>query len=111
MASILVKIAVKIPRLFRIFLKVSLLIASLIIFTKGFLLTRFELDAANRDDNEIKINSTKKIVFLVIDALRYDFAFFDPNLDKDMTPPYRNKLKIFHELAKEEGCSKSRLFK
>jgi len=111
MASTLVKVAVKIPRFFRILLKVSLLLTSLLIFTKGFLLTRFELETTNTNDDQIGTNSTKKVVFLVIDALRYDFALFNSKLQENMTPPYRNKLKVFHELAKEKGCSKARLFK
>lgn len=111
MASTLVKVAVKIPRFFRILLKVSLLLTSLLIFTKGFLLTRFELETPNTNDDQIRASSTKKVLFLVIDALRYDFALFNPKLQENMTPPYRNKLKVFHEIAKEKGCSKARLFK
>ena len=95
------------------------------IFTNGFLLSRREINLKSTCDNErLNGNTTaentcwivpdiggryQKVVIVVIDALRIDFALYQPNLKTEV--PYLNKLKVFKELADEYGCSGVRLFK
>ncbi|XP_055379561.1 GPI ethanolamine phosphate transferase 3 [Condylostylus longicornis] len=41
-----------------------------------------------------------KVIILVIDALKYEFGLYQPNLEKPL--PYQNKLTIFEELLTKE---------
>ena len=93
----------------------------IILFTKGFLLTRHELDVTNSSQHGTTNSSThgtissynetyKKVVIIVIDALRYDFARYYGD-DGHTSLPFRNKLPIFKELSEKHGCSATKLFR
>lgn len=87
---------------------------AIFLFTDGFLLRRTAV--SNTSDctcqwhdvtSTDKTTSSKqcwmdkrfeKIVIVVIDSLRIDFAQFDAHLPPEHTPFYRNKLPIIHEL-------------
>lgn len=66
-------------------------------FSKGFLLTRLELDAKATCNGPCPYSPQfKKAVIILIDALRFDFAFYNESSPDEH---YRNKLPIFHELT------------
>ena len=82
------------------------------LFTDGFLLRRTVVLNSSRCEWE-ELTETKnaagrkqcwmdsrfnRIVLVVIDSLRVDFALFDPHLLPSQTPYYINKLPIIHEL-------------
>ncbi|CAB4413534.1 unnamed protein product [Rhizophagus irregularis] len=100
-------------------------LGGLFLFTRGFLLSRLVLNNKsqcsetpfwNSTDNqyetteELRLGSCwyptqfKKVVIIIIDALRFDFAAShssNTNLDFDHSH-YLNKLPIFHELIKSQ---------
>lgn len=108
-----------------------LIASSVLLFTRGFLLSRVTLDknstctalkncanrATNGYEDECSISSASKIclpqkakvVLLVIDALRYDFAVFDETL-RDRELAFQNKLPVMAKLLKEQP-SRTRLYK
>ena len=105
-------------------------VLSLLLFTKGFLLKRIEVDIfsgcqpnfsvpfpafSNLTFTEIDLEIRgkdscwitpryKKAVILIVDALRYDFAVYHSNGTSDRTSEfhYQNKLKVFHEKVKHK---------
>lgn len=52
----------------------------------------------------------KKVVFVVIDGLRYDFLIHKPDMDLKDALPFENKMIKLHNLLKEEP-SNGKLFK
>lgn len=89
------------------------------LFTRGFLLNRLvindlsdcseapevillssdqELSNARKSEGCWMKKTHEKVVILIIDALRYDFALYNSNLDDDNALPYQNKLKVIHEV-------------
>lgn len=113
-------------RLFGFFLVILSFSFGLYVFTSGFLLSRREIELKSTCQNDQllessnstntcwtvpSLNSTyKKVVLIVIDALRYDFAFYQRQNTR-ANLPYLNKLQIFKELADQHGCKSVRLFK
>jgi len=94
---------------------ISLYVLALLIFAHGFLLTRHEMAERStcQDRNSCwvapELNSTyKRAIIVIIDALRFDFAAFT-NETTDL--PYINKLPVFHDMAREKGCSSAQLFR
>jgi len=93
------------------------------VFTNGFLLSRREINITSTCQSDKHLNETastcwrvpsivgnyEKVVVVIIDALRYDFAYFQDNSTSDL--PYINKLNVFRHLANEYGCASVRLFK
>jgi phosphatidylinositol glycan class O len=106
-------------------------IVGIYLFTSGFLLSRLELDnkstcssyassflpqASSSSPGSTAPNVTgcwhsprfKRIVFTVIDALRFDFTVYNETLadlsktNPSLTPYYINKLPIFHEMLTQE---------
>nr|XP_039271135.1 GPI ethanolamine phosphate transferase 3-like [Styela clava] len=105
-----------------LFLNCLILSISLALFTRGFLLMRLEIDRKTpscqsdfpsiEDDISSCQNSHfkfKKLVVMIIDALRYDFASFDE--DRAMQMIFHNKMPIFNDLMKKEGCENARLWR
>lgn len=112
-----------------------LILSSVLLFTRGFLLSRVALDSnstcsnlknciiTNTAENECSddiheyINNAHrfclpqkaKVVLLVVDALRYDFTLYDESL-KSGELPFQNKLPIISKLMKTYP-DKSRLYK
>lgn len=102
-----------------------ILITSILLFTNGFLLTRTQcdknasftpktptadklpafLDAIITEPGQIPTES--KIILIVIDALRHDFAVFNKSLENPA--PFQNKLVTIHELLQEKSAY-SRLY-
>ena len=97
----------------------------ILLFTKGFLLTRFvvknnstcsvdfsgvtsEADAFENNGCWMK-TSRKKAVVIVIDALRFDFALYNDSISESDSLPYQNKLKSIHNLL-ETKPQHSRLY-
>ncbi|CAL1702838.1 unnamed protein product [Somion occarium] len=74
------------------------------LFTRGFLLTRLALSEVNScdvsDPNCTLSPSYKRMVFLIIDALRFDFISPDPPLPS--SPYYHNVLSLPAELTKAQ---------
>lgn len=113
-------------RLFGFFLVILSFSFGLYVFTSGFLLSRREIELKSTCQNDQllessnstntcwtvpSLNSTyKKVVLIVIDALRYDFAFYRRQNTR-ANLPYLNKLQIFKELSDQHGCKSVRLFK
>lgn len=64
------------------------------------------LQDVNRASN-ICFPQKAKVILLVIDALRYDFATFDPELEK--VSPFQNKLPVIRDLLKTKH--QARLYK
>ena len=94
-------------------------VVGIFLFTRGFLLNRLVINeysncsetpeatqlSANHDRPLLRktdgcwLNRThEKAVILIIDALRYDFAFYNTSLDDQDALPYQNKLNIIHEV-------------
>jgi GPI ethanolamine phosphate transferase 3 subunit O len=72
-------------------------LAGLYIFTRGFLLTRLSLPDVN-DCQTCTLPAThKRAVFLIIDALRFDFI--SPNPPAPISPHHHNVLALPHELT------------
>lgn len=111
------------------FLSLFLLHAlAILLFTRGFLLTRSELSEYSqcddvyqspcfsppKNDNQTKDGScwTKpavdRLVIIVLDALRFDFAA--PSTFFPEKKPWMDKLQILHEVA-SQNLSSSRIFK
>lgn len=65
------------------------------LFSSGFLLTRLELESVSVCHHSVGCSNPrfKKIVLIIIDALRYDFTVSDPTKQG----PYLNKLPILRE--------------
>lgn len=82
-------------------------VTSLLVFTRGFLLSRVAIPdhSANSDDNKIP-SQYRRAVVLVIDALRYDFVDVQPQ-SKEY---YHNKLPHVQTLLADKPHS-SRLYK
>ncbi|XP_075651995.1 uncharacterized protein LOC142622418 isoform X1 [Castanea sativa] len=101
-------------------------IASILIFTRGFLLTRTELpfyshcsDASQSpcfSSSSSSPNSSRcwtkpaidRLVIIVLDALRFDFVA--PSTFFEESKPWMDKLKVLQRLASERGSS-ARIFK
>ena len=72
-------------------------------FLKGFLLTRREIQAKSMTTDETSCclpAKYKKVIILVIDALRYDFLAYQ-NLTGADNQIYHNKLQIIHQLLRD----------
>ena len=94
-----------------------------LIFSKGFLLKRVVVPdysvcsngAAPSDDTHFAHTCNgdarrfKRVVWLLIDALRYDFIVYDAGLDPS-PPPYRNKMPFIRDLLNEQP-QHARIFK
>ncbi|KAF7286911.1 hypothetical protein GWI33_003178 [Rhynchophorus ferrugineus] len=115
-----------------------LIVSSILLFSRGFLLTRTVQDNNSTcstkldpfcDSNEnvgclIKknetihthfhdafetcINPSSKVILLIVDALRFDFTIYDEHNDKPL--PYQNKLPIIKDTMRDFPES-TRLFK
>lgn len=88
---------------------VSLLVvqvSGLLVYFRGFLLTRVVLpqrstgclDDHNQCESRLPRRQFKRVVWLLVDALRYDFAEYDETLPAhdDNTPHYLNKMTHVH---------------
>lgn len=65
----------------------------------------------NRTSNHYQcMPSNNKVVLIVIDALRYDFLFYNESIDKDQLLPYQNQFTVIHDLL-ENRPNHSKLFK
>ena len=53
--------------------------------------------------------SYTRILVLLVDAFRYDFAVFDENADESSLPPFKNRMPKLHSLL--QHSDNSRLFK
>ncbi|RKO97182.1 alkaline phosphatase-like protein, partial [Caulochytrium protostelioides] len=93
-----------IPRIWRhgiwLLLILALHVMSLSVFSTGFLLMRRELSLFSTTNEGWRPRRWKKAVFIVIDALRYDFTLHDATKDPDTTPYYLNKLPVFDEMLR-----------
>ena len=95
-------------------------VIGLLIFAKGFLLKRIvipEYSKCEHQDNRSAHPSTcneyprafKRVIWILIDALRYDFAVYDESLDPN-PPPHRNKMPFIRDLLRERP-QHAKLFK
>lgn len=67
--------------------------------------TQMYLECLDRNQLKLRENSekqcmdsNKKVVLLIIDALRYDFAQYNHSLNQDKLLPFQNRLPIFDKL-------------
>ena len=76
-------------------------LAGIYIFTRGFLLTRLSLsDISNCSTQNCDVSPKhKRAVFLIIDALRFDFV--SPNPPSPVSPFHHNILTLPQELTKK----------
>lgn len=97
------------------------------LFLSGFLLRRVELSnrsevpfffqffsnppqcLPNSPDVCTLPRSYTRILVLLVDAFRYDFAVFDENADESSLPPFKNRMPKLHSLL--QHSDNSRLFK
>ncbi|CAK9803101.1 GPI ethanolamine phosphate transferase 3 [Anthophora plagiata] len=105
-----------------------LMTAGLLIFTSGFLLNRIarperaECEYCTNSDCNIQqllqkpevaantcLERKTRVVLLVVDALKYEFAYWN-NDNSSTSTYYRNKLPIIHELLQTQPMN-SRLYK
>lgn len=107
-------------KLLALFSFVSFLyVAGIFLFTRGFLLKRLVIneysqckETPNLLLSDIQYSSDadgcwlkkryEKAVILIIDALRYDFTVYNETLDEQEPLPYRNKLKVIHEVLEKK---------
>lgn len=83
-------------------------IVGLLLFCKGYLLTRIVIPT--HASCPVQQNTTqtcsgyprqfRRVLWIIIDALRYDFAVYDETLDP--VPLYRNKLPYIRDLLRDE---------
>lgn len=113
MASLTLEVGCRIPRFVRLLMRIGMLACAVFIFTSGFLLTRHELERGASVGATAELEGPpRRVILMVIDALRYDFARYDAAYSEDdKTPPYRNKLTVLRDLAARHGCSRTRLFR
>ena len=111
----------------------SLFAIGLMVFTRGFLLTRIEMgdrnstaDGLNKDVNHHNSNDDEKIhdeilmqenwktfdkaMLIVIDGLRYDFMYHNHSVSQGSERPFQNKFIHLHKLI-ETGTEHARIFK
>ena len=92
----------------------------LYLFTTGFFLTRYELDEKSACvlDNEIPTfvetcwhedKQYDRAILILIDALRFDFAYYNESKTEDTCTVYENKLPIMRD-ALRDTPAQSRLF-
>lgn len=48
------------------------------------------------------VGPTRKVLFVIIDALRYDFLAFNTSLDPKDALPYQNRMKQLHSVLEEK---------
>jgi phosphatidylinositol glycan class O len=79
----------------------SVHLAGIYLFTRGFLLTRLSLsNASNCSIQNCNVSPTHtRAVFLIIDALRFDFV--TPNPPSPLSPFHHNILTLPQELTKK----------
>ncbi|KAK7116395.1 GPI ethanolamine phosphate transferase 3-like [Littorina saxatilis] len=103
----------------------SAYVVGLLIFTKGFLLARTMIHQNSSCEVEFATRSSdlahgghrgcwtharfKRAIIIIVDALRYDFLFYNVSLQSD-PPPYINKLKTIHALLNRHPKN-ARLYK
>ncbi|KAE8771563.1 GPI ethanolamine phosphate transferase 3 [Hordeum vulgare] len=103
------------PLLFVAILALHLL--SIYLFTRGFLLTRTELDLHSHRDDRTGVSpgcsswpqpAVDRLVIVVLDALRFDFVA--PSTFFEEKQPWMDKLQVLQKLAADEKNS-ARIFK
>lgn len=95
-------------------------VSGVLLFTRGFLLRRLVIDNKTNCNENVHGKTTpshvlfsktsssgcwaetkfEKAVIVIIDALRYDFAYFNETLQDEDIFPYQNKLTVIHEVLK-----------
>lgn len=80
---------------------VAVHVAAILLFSRGFLLSRLALSDLSRhtsDGDERPIQTHKRAVVLIVDALRFDFV--SPNPPEPHNPYHHNVLTLPAELTK-----------
>ncbi|KAJ3196825.1 mannose-ethanolamine phosphotransferase gpi13 [Irineochytrium annulatum] len=104
-----------IPRLSLLILVITALhAAGIYLFTSGFLLSRLELDNVSNCTIPSVAGGVedlrggcwhaprfKRVVFVVVDALRFDFTLLDESIPKPV-PHYLNKMPVFQTLLRTQ---------
>lgn len=92
-------------------------VTGLLLFCKGFLLKRIvipEYSKCGHHGNQTDSCNEhprvfKRVLWILIDALRYDFMVYDESLDPS-PPPHRNRMPFVHHLLRDRPQN-TRLFK
>ncbi|XP_050294404.1 GPI ethanolamine phosphate transferase 3 [Anthonomus grandis grandis] len=104
-----------------------LIISSILLFKKGFLLTReVQTDFSNcsitldvpydglqskyDEAHNVCMKMKTKVILLIVDALRYDFTVFNDNMNTKEAMPFENKLPIIKDILAEKP-EHTRLYK
>lgn len=61
-------------------------------------LSTFETD----DETNTCVTTRAKVILIIIDALRFDFVYFNRSLKESQVLPYQNKLTVIDELLNEQ---------
>jgi hypothetical protein len=69
-------------------------------YSIGFFLTRYEIDEISQTGSNPLPPQFNRTIILLVDALRYDFAFYNHNTTQPMN--FENKLTVFDRLMHEE---------
>ncbi|XP_013403091.1 GPI ethanolamine phosphate transferase 3 [Lingula anatina] len=111
-------------RMWILFILISIIHAGgILIFIKGFLLKRsvvlknntchvdFTMKVDNHEEEGCWMHRRfQKAIVIIIDALRFDFAYYNTSIIKGQELPFENKLKIIHEKL-IHSPQKSRLYR
>ena len=76
--------------------------SGVLFFCRGFLLTRREIGEKSHPEEAVGGCCGglhfDRVVLLVVDALRYDFALYDNQQSPEDAPAYVNRLPVFRDL-------------
>ncbi len=82
----------------------SLQIFAAYIFTRGFFLIKEQLplrsEANPLDNSEVWYEKKAKVIFLIVDALRFDFFYFNETLPEQEQHTFQNKFVKLHNHVK-----------
>ena len=101
-------------------------VIGLLVFAKGFLLKRIIIPEYTKCEYQSSLDNVhppvphpstcnehprvfKRVIWILIDALRYDFAVYDESLDPN-PPPHRNRMPFIRDLLREKPQN-AKLFK
>jgi GPI ethanolamine phosphate transferase 3 subunit O len=89
---------------------IAVYICGIYIFTQGYLLTRLVLPNVSTGCSTAPPARYNKTLLVLIDALRYDFISWDPNIKAADTPHFMNKVPVIRDMLEKKPFN-SLLFK
>jgi len=93
----------KITRLFSLLLFILTFFAVYLI-SSGFFLVREQVSSISQknpvDDSDLWFKPKAKVIFFIIDALRFDFLYYNETLVNHESFPYQNRFVKLHNIFK-----------